>query len=99
MDQKTLLPLSAENILQLLKRELRLSFVQKGRDYFMSCPFHQEKSPSFTFEPEKKIFKCFGCGFGARNIFKLWAQVKKISVVEATKEIRQLGYQVGSEDN
>jgi len=71
MDQKILLPLSIENILQLLKREFRLPLVQKGRDYFASCPFHQEKSPSFTFEPEKKIFKCFGCGFGAGNFFKL----------------------------
>ncbi|RHZ37232.1 DNA primase [endosymbiont GvMRE of Glomus versiforme] len=99
MDQKDLLPLSTENILQLLKRELRLSFIKKGKDYFVSCPFHQEKSPSFTFEPEKKIFKCFGCGFGAGNIFKLWTQMKKISVIEAKKEIKQLGYQVGSEEN
>ena len=71
MDQKILLPLSAENILQLLKREFRLLFTQKGRDYFAPCPFRQEKSPSFAFEPEKKIFKCFGCGFGAGNFFKL----------------------------
>ena len=47
MDQKILLPLSAENILQLLKREFRLPFTQKGHDYFAPCPFHQEKSPSF----------------------------------------------------
>jgi len=71
MDQKILLPLSVENILQLLKREFRLPLVRKGHDYFAPCPFHQEKSPSFTFEPEKKIFKCFGCGFGAGNFFKL----------------------------
>ncbi|CAH1764134.1 1723_t:CDS:2 [Entrophospora sp. SA101] len=99
MDQKILLPLSAENILQLLKREFRLPFTQKGHDYFAPCPFHQEKSPSFTFEPEKKIFKCFGCGFGAGNVFKLWAEMKKISVLKVKQEIRQLGYQVGSEEN
>ncbi|KLL03146.1 MAG: DNA primase [Mycoplasmataceae bacterium CE_OT135] len=99
MDQKILLPLSAENILQLLKKELRLSLLQKGRDYFAPCPFHQEKSPSFTFEPEKKFFKCFGCDFWAENVFKLWAQMKKNSVVKAKQEIRQLGYYVGSEEN
>lgn len=71
MNQKNLLPLSTENILQLLKKGLGLSFVQKGQDYFALCPFRQEKSSSFAFEPEKTIFKCFGCGFGAGNVFKV----------------------------
>lgn len=71
MDHEKLLPLSTENILQLLKNEFRLTFNKKGQDYFALCPFRQEKSSSFAFEPEKKIFKCFGCDLGFGNIFKL----------------------------
>ncbi|CAI2201731.1 1762_t:CDS:2, partial [Funneliformis geosporum] len=59
MDHEKLLPLSSENILQLLKNEFRLTFNKKGQDYFALCPFRPEKSSSFAFEPEKKIFKCF----------------------------------------
>jgi DNA primase len=71
MVQGKLLPLSVENILPLLKNEFHLVFSKKGQDYFALCPFHQEKSSSFAFEPERKIFKCFGCGFGVGNVFKL----------------------------
>jgi len=71
MAQGNLLPLSAENIIQLLKSEFRLVFSKRGQDYFTFCPFHQEKTSSFAFEPEKKIFKCFGCGFGVGSVFKL----------------------------
>jgi len=95
MNKKSLLPLSSENILQLLSKEFRLSFSQKGQDYFALCPFHAEKTPSFAFEPEKRIFKCFSCGFGTGSIFKLWSQVKKISLLQTKQEIEQLGYNVG----
>src|SRR5437764_15384000 len=95
MTEKTLLPLSSKNILQLLRKEFNLTFNQKGQDYFARCPFHSEKTSSFAFEPEKRIFKCFGCGFGAGDIFKLWAQIKKISLLQTRQEITQLGYNAG----
>lgn len=95
MNKNNLLPLSSKNILQLLKKEFNLIFNQKGQDYFTLCPFHPEKTSSFAFEPEKKIFKCFGCGFGAGSIFKLWAQIKKINLPQTKQEIAQLGYNVG----
>ena len=95
MNKNKLLPFSNKNILQLLRKEFNLIFNQKGQDYFTLCPFHSEKTPSFAFEPEKRIFKCFGCGFGAGNIFKLWSQIKKTSLPQARQEIAQLGYDVG----
>jgi len=39
-----------------------------GRNYVGLCPFHTEKTPSFTVSPEKQIFYCFGCGTGG-NVF------------------------------
>lgn len=39
-----------------------ISIKRKGADYVASCPFHNEKTPSFTISPSKNIYKCFGCG-------------------------------------
>ena len=41
---------------------------RKGRNFFGLCPFHKEKSPSFSVSPDKQIFHCFGCGVGGNVI-------------------------------
>ncbi len=41
---------------------------RKGRNFFGLCPFHKEKSPSFSVSPDKQVFHCFGCGVGGNVI-------------------------------
>jgi DNA primase len=62
----------AENLIQKIPIESYIQrFVQlkrKGNNLWAICPFHSEKSPSFSISPEKGIFKCFGCGKGGNLI-------------------------------
>ena len=55
---------------------------RSGQNYFGLCPFHQEKTPSFSVNPAKQIFYCFGCGAGG-NVFSFIMRIQKISFPEA----------------
>ena len=57
---------------------------RSGRNYFGLCPFHNEKSPSFSVSPEKQIFHCFGCGVGG-NVFTFLTKIEGINFVEAVQ--------------
>ena len=54
--------LSRANIVDVIDK--RVSLKKTGKNYTACCPFHNEKSPSFSVEPEKQFFYCFGCGEG-----------------------------------
>ncbi|MDR1670224.1 MAG: toprim domain-containing protein [Spiroplasmataceae bacterium] len=84
--------LNANDILNLLTNKLNLILRQKGRSVFFLCPFHADTNPSCSFEPNRKIFTCFTCGFKASDIFSFWAQYKKINLEESLQEIGQMGY-------
>ncbi|HKL71898.1 MAG TPA: DNA primase, partial [Marinilabiliaceae bacterium] len=60
---------------------------KRGVNFLGNCPFHDEKTPSFTVAPHKGIFKCFGCGKGG-NAVNFLMEHEQISFVEA---IRLLG--------
>jgi DNA primase len=57
---------------------------KRGVNYIGNCPFHNEKSPSFTVSPSKEIYKCFGCGKSGNTITFLMEH-DKLSYVEALK--------------
>lgn len=57
---------------------------KKGSNYFGLCPFHNEKSPSFSVTPSKQMFYCFGCGAGG-NVFTFVMQYENYSFTEAVK--------------
>ncbi len=57
---------------------------RKGSSYFGLCPFHNEKSPSFSVSPSKQIFYCFGCGAGG-NVFSFVQKYENFSYPEAIK--------------
>ncbi len=57
---------------------------KSGRNYFGLCPFHSEKTPSFSVSPQKQIFHCFGCGAGG-NVFSFLMKHHGISFVESVK--------------
>ena len=59
---------------------------QSGKNYKGLCPFHQEKTPSFTVSPDKQIYHCFGCGSGG-NVFKFLMQTEDLTFVEAVKRL------------
>ncbi|MBE3586959.1 MAG: DNA primase [Thermoanaerobacteraceae bacterium] len=79
----------ATDIVQLIGEYVRLE--KKGKNYVGSCPFHQERDPSFTVSPEKQIFYCFGCGAGG-NVFRFLMLSENLSFPEA---VHRLAARVG----
>lgn len=59
-----------------------------GKNYVGLCPFHTEKTPSFTVSPDKQLYHCFGCGAGG-NVFNFVMQYEKVSFFEAVKKIAE----------
>ncbi|MCF0124548.1 MAG: DNA primase [Clostridia bacterium] len=61
---------------------------RSGRNYFGLCPFHNEKSPSFSVSPDKQIFHCFGCGVGG-NVFAFLTKIEGIGFIEAVQTLAE----------
>ena len=59
---------------------------RSGRNYFGLCPFHKEKSPSFSVSPDKQIFHCFGCGAGG-NVFHFVSKIENINFIESVQSL------------
>jgi DNA primase len=65
---------------------------KQGRGFVGSCPFHDDKSPSFSVSPDKQFYYCFGCGAGG-NVFKFLMELRKQSFAEVVLDLAQR-YQV-----
>jgi len=63
-----------------------VSLAKVGRNHTGLCPFHSEKTPSFTVSAEKQIFYCFGCGVGG-NVFSFLMRYHNISFPEAVSDL------------
>lgn len=59
---------------------------RRGSNYQGLCPFHNEKTPSFSVSPGKQIFHCFGCGKGG-NVFRFVMEIEGISFLEAAEKL------------
>jgi DNA primase len=68
-----------------------VSLARAGQNLKGLCPFHQEKSPSFTVSPSRQIFHCFGCGTGG-NVFTF---LMRITGANFPETVRELGQKLG----
>lgn len=59
---------------------------KSGKNLLGLCPFHSEKTPSFTVHPEKQIFHCFGCGEGG-NVFTFLMKIENKSFPEVVRDL------------
>ena len=77
---------SASDIIEVISGYVPLK--KRGKSFLGLCPFHQEKTPSFTVSAEKQMYYCFGCGAGG-NVFTFVMQLEKVSFVEAVRTLAE----------
>jgi len=101
--------LIAEDVIRKIKEQNdivdviseRVKLKKTGRNYTGLCPFHNEKSPSFTVSSEKQIYKCFGCG-EAGNVISYIMKDRNVTFPEAARELAQranISIEVESDEN
>ena len=74
------------DIVEIISQYVHLK--RSGRNYFGLCPFHNEKSPSFSVSPDKQIFHCFGCGAGG-NVITFISKIEGIGFKEAVENLAE----------
>ena len=74
----------SNDIVDIISQYVHLK--RSGRNYFGLCPFHNEKSPSFSVSPDKQIFHCFGCGVGG-NVYTFLSKIENMSFIEAVQNL------------
>ena len=75
---------SRNDIVDVISGYVRLQ--RRGSSYFGLCPFHNEKSPSFSVSPGKQMYYCFGCGAGG-NVFTFLMEYENYTFPEAVKTL------------
>ncbi|MBD3367577.1 MAG: DNA primase [Candidatus Eisenbacteria bacterium] len=77
---------SANDIVDVISE--RIDVKRAGRRYKARCPFHREKTPSFSIDPDKQLYYCFGCGAGG-NVFTFLTEYDKIGFLDAVRELAE----------
>ena len=77
------------NIVDVISQYVSLE--KKGKDYIGLCPFHQERTPSFTVNEEKQFFKCFGCGKGG-NVYKFLMYKDTLTFLESVEQVANFAH-------
>jgi DNA primase len=77
---------NASDIVDVIGSVVRLK--KRGKNFLGLCPFHQEKTPSFTVSAEKQMFHCFGCSVGG-NVFSFVMEHEKLTFVEAVRALAE----------
>lgn len=75
---------NANDIVDVISQYVVLK--RSGRNFFGLCPFHKEKSPSFSVSPDKQIFHCFGCGVGG-NVIHFLGKIEGMNFVETLQAL------------
>ena len=79
--------LARADIVELI--DSRVGLKKAGKDYQACCPFHNEKTPSFTVSREKQFYHCFGCGANG-NAITFMMEYEKLEFVDAIEELAAL---------
>lgn len=79
---------SKTNIVDVISKYVQLK--KSGKNLFGLCPFHEERTPSFSVAEDKQIFHCFSCGRGG-NVFKFIMEMENKSFPESVIEVAQMG--------
>lgn len=83
------------DIVEVIESFIRLK--KQGRNYVACCPFHNEKTPSFSVSQQKQLYYCFGCGVGG-NVISFLMEYDHLHFVEAIEELaRRIGVDVPRE--
>ena len=77
---------SRNDVVDIISGYVRLQ--KKGNSYFGLCPFHNEKSPSFSVSPGKQMYYCFGCGAGG-NVITFLMKYENMGFSEAVKSLAE----------
>lgn len=97
---------SIEDILSKFNNKIRLSeylskyleLIPRGEGFVARCPFHNEKTPSFSINDQKGLFYCFGCGVGG-NVFTFLTKYEKITFTESLKIVSgELGIKISDKN-
>lgn len=74
------------DIVDVISQYMQLK--RSGRNFFGLCPFHNEKSPSFSVSPDKQIFHCFGCGVGG-NVITFVSKIEGLNFIETVQMLAE----------